>query len=482
MEHGDATTSNGGSTSDGHDSKGRHYAIGAGFLANTQAGNFGSAISRHFNNILPPHKRYFNNRISRRTLLIIIGVTCICLLALIIGLAAGLSHHPDDTALPLPGGSQVIKGDLTYYNPALGACGETHGDGDAVVAVSHLIWDAEQSGSNPNTNPLCGRKIRARRFNEKTGKDASIDVTVIDRCTGCAAVDIDVSPAMFDKMADPAKGRVTVDATLEPLYSSEKPLPVPPEQSCSSEPAERDLSSRVSSNVDVWVPDNKRNEDQAQPKTEPYDESFRYSRSIYNPISFASLDFGTFEEISLDSEPPEETEPEDDMAGRKTVKISLFLSSFAILVSAIALIFFGLIFEKYKSLESVLGKSIVVDAPSITPVTSPTVPPPPVQETAINPEPADDPTSVILLAPIRKTSELEMSDAVTSSFTSSSTLSPTTSSLSSSETDAPSSSIASILLQPSDTEFLLRRSDVEPHLAFPKNDKNDTHGIEYGYF
>lgn len=95
MEHGDATTSNGGSTSDGHDSKGRHYAIGAGFLANTQAGNFGSAISRHFNNILPPHKRYFNNRISRRTLLIIIGVICICLLALIIGLAAGLSHHPE---------------------------------------------------------------------------------------------------------------------------------------------------------------------------------------------------------------------------------------------------------------------------------------------------------------------------------------------------------------------------------------------------
>jgi hypothetical protein len=44
-----------------------------------------------------------------------------------------------DAALPLPEGAQTVEGDLTYYNPALGACGQTHGDGDAVVAVSHII-------------------------------------------------------------------------------------------------------------------------------------------------------------------------------------------------------------------------------------------------------------------------------------------------------------------------------------------------------
>lgn len=55
-------------------------------------------------------------------------------------------------------------------------------DKDAVVAVSHFTFDAVQTGSDPNQNPLCGKKIRARRVNEETGKSVSIDVTVIDRC------------------------------------------------------------------------------------------------------------------------------------------------------------------------------------------------------------------------------------------------------------------------------------------------------------
>lgn len=82
----------------------------------------------------------------------------------------------------MPNGAEVYTGDLTYYNPALGACGIDSTDNDAVVAVSHLTFDAIQTGSDPNQNPLCGRKIRARRFNEKTGQSVSIDVTVIDRC------------------------------------------------------------------------------------------------------------------------------------------------------------------------------------------------------------------------------------------------------------------------------------------------------------
>jgi hypothetical protein len=51
-----------------------------------------------------------------------------------------------------------------------------------VVAVSHYTFDAVQKGSDPNQNPLCGKKIRATRVDERTGKSVSIDVTVIDRC------------------------------------------------------------------------------------------------------------------------------------------------------------------------------------------------------------------------------------------------------------------------------------------------------------
>lgn len=49
-----------------------------------------TALSTRFDRALPPHKRYFG-RISRRTLLIIMLAAFLALLALIIGLAVGLS-------------------------------------------------------------------------------------------------------------------------------------------------------------------------------------------------------------------------------------------------------------------------------------------------------------------------------------------------------------------------------------------------------
>lgn len=139
--------------------------------------------------------------------------------------------------LPLPNGAETYTGDLTYYGPGLGACGIDSTDNDPIVAISHFTFDAAQTGSDPNKNPLCGRKIRARRTNEKTGQQVSVDLTVVDRCksmllthvimkhglfsffcaladptsgTGCQPTDLDVSPAMFDKMADADLGRVLV--------------------------------------------------------------------------------------------------------------------------------------------------------------------------------------------------------------------------------------------------------------------------------
>jgi hypothetical protein len=53
------------------------------------AGTTRWALSDRLDRMLPPHKRYFGR--SRRTLLIIILVAFLCLFALVIGLAAGLS-------------------------------------------------------------------------------------------------------------------------------------------------------------------------------------------------------------------------------------------------------------------------------------------------------------------------------------------------------------------------------------------------------
>lgn len=74
--------------------------------------------------------------------------------------------------------------------------------------MSHFVWDAALTGSNPNANPLCGKRIRITRFDESVGGNRSVDVEVVDRCVGCKATDLDLSLAMFTSLADESLGRV----------------------------------------------------------------------------------------------------------------------------------------------------------------------------------------------------------------------------------------------------------------------------------
>lgn len=143
--------------------------------------------------------------LSRRTRIIILAII-IAIIVLIIGLAAGLSTRKGTQNLPLPSGNGgPYTGDLTYYEPALGACGQVSDDNDRIVAVSHLVFDAVSTGSNPNENPLCGKRIRARRDNK------SVDLTVVDRCVGCQPKDIDVTVNTFAMLAEVDLGRVLVE-------------------------------------------------------------------------------------------------------------------------------------------------------------------------------------------------------------------------------------------------------------------------------
>lgn len=73
-------------------------------------------------------------------------------------------------------------GSITYFNPGLGACGETNGDGDYITAVSAALFDSQRP---------CGRNIRV------SYQGRSIVVRVVDRCAGCAYNDLDLSPAAF---------------------------------------------------------------------------------------------------------------------------------------------------------------------------------------------------------------------------------------------------------------------------------------------
>ena len=177
----------------------------------TPTGRFGAfktSIQQRFDRLLPPQKRYFGR--TRRFLLLFIVLPIFLLLVLILGLALGLGlRHKSSQNLPLPG-SGVQTGELTYYTPAQGACGWTNDESDMVVAVAHKLFDsAGEGGSNPNTNPLCGRMIRVQRDFVETGAgNRSVDVKVVDRCTGCEPTDLDLSPAAFKKLALESQGRV----------------------------------------------------------------------------------------------------------------------------------------------------------------------------------------------------------------------------------------------------------------------------------
>ncbi|KAJ7737098.1 loosenin [Mycena metata] len=98
----------------------------------------------------------------------------------------------------------VHTGDGTFFTPGLGACGKTNTEKDAIVAVGHGIFDSFPGATaNPNTNPICGKKIKAT-----LGKK-SVVVTVADRCAGFAgAADLDFTQSAFSKLAAPSVGRI----------------------------------------------------------------------------------------------------------------------------------------------------------------------------------------------------------------------------------------------------------------------------------
>ncbi|KAM3152515.1 hypothetical protein ABEW05_007115 [Botrytis cinerea] len=165
-------------------------------------------LVERFNNVLPANRTYFGR--SRKVLLLIVGGAILLLLALILGLGLGLGlKHSSSKALPLPSNGGIFTGDLTYYAPGLGACGITSSSSESICAVSHIIFDAASTSSNPNANPLCGRKIRITRQKASGSGNNTVDVTVVDRCVGCKAEDLDLSTTVFEKLALEAEGRVT---------------------------------------------------------------------------------------------------------------------------------------------------------------------------------------------------------------------------------------------------------------------------------
>lgn len=102
------------------------------------------------------------------------------------------------SAAPAPAADAALasySGDMTYFYPGLGACGQTNNNNDAVAAVSPAVY---ASGG------ACGKTATIHYQGKST------TVKVVDLCPGCSTGSIDVSPSAFQKLASLDAGRVQV--------------------------------------------------------------------------------------------------------------------------------------------------------------------------------------------------------------------------------------------------------------------------------
>ena len=117
--------------------------------------------------------------------------------------AASTTSSSSGSTSGLAASGTSYTGDLTWYQTGLGACGWDNTASDHIVAISLDIFDAYYT-ADPNSNPLCGRYVSI------TGKDGSqYQAKVVDRCTGCAKGDLDLSEDFFNTVTDNGDGRVS---------------------------------------------------------------------------------------------------------------------------------------------------------------------------------------------------------------------------------------------------------------------------------
>ncbi|KAK0245006.1 hypothetical protein EDD85DRAFT_782976 [Armillaria nabsnona] len=131
-------------------------------------------------------------------------------------------------------------GDGTFYTPGLGACGQNNTETDPIAAVSYLLFDyfpldrplnvmlSGSTTSNPNINPICGKKLVAHYTDPQTQQQTtSQEITIKDRCAGCdIRWSVDFSPSVFSTLASQTLGRINITWSFVDQIGGET-LPVP---------------------------------------------------------------------------------------------------------------------------------------------------------------------------------------------------------------------------------------------------------------
>ena len=107
--------------------------------------------------------------------------------------------------------SVVYIGNMTYFTDPDSACGVALKNTEMVAASPDMFFEKFQpSGDyNPNHNKICGRYVNIWKVPSR-----KIRVRIYDRCGSCSnkglQKDIDVRPAVFDKVYGKTKSYINV--------------------------------------------------------------------------------------------------------------------------------------------------------------------------------------------------------------------------------------------------------------------------------
>ncbi|KAI9493564.1 RlpA-like double-psi beta-barrel-protein domain-containing protein-containing protein [Zychaea mexicana] len=102
------------------------------------------------------------------------------------------TEKPDDDNDDDRGSADWISGQVTFFTPNQGACGDWNDDDDMIVALG-----PDWYGNMNAVSKYCDEKVRI------TGpRGNSITVTVKDACPPCDSGHLDLSPAAFKKLGE----------------------------------------------------------------------------------------------------------------------------------------------------------------------------------------------------------------------------------------------------------------------------------------
>ncbi|ANB13377.1 Expansin-A1 .2 [Sugiyamaella lignohabitans] len=111
------------------------------------------------------------------------------------------------STLPKRDDTKQFHGDATFYQPEADACGTSSTADDLVAALNSPQF--ADGNVESDENPNCGKIARITRG------DKHVKVKIVDLCPECHEGDLDLSPAAFNKIADPIEGRVKIAWTWD---------------------------------------------------------------------------------------------------------------------------------------------------------------------------------------------------------------------------------------------------------------------------